>query len=112
MNQNCTDFNIKIQFEFIKYESKVSGKKNISLCSAISAQTSTTGPQPTAAGGFQRAPPRPGRNLGLGREFGLAPYPAWAAALAQSLAAVHLDRAVERAARGIKNPGRPRLPQP
>jgi len=80
LDQNCTDFNIKIQFEFIKYESKVSGKKkeNISLCSAISAQSSATSPQPTAAGGFQRAPPRPGRNLGLGQEFGRAASPAWA----------------------------------
>ena len=38
-------------------------------------------PGPAARGPAARAsaPPRPGRNLGLGRDFGLAPYPAWAA---------------------------------
>ena len=47
----------------------------ISLCSAISAHSSANGPRPTAAAVFLRTPPRPGRNLGLGREFGLARAP-------------------------------------
>jgi len=34
------------------------------------------GPRPR--GRFPRSPPRPGRNLGLGREFGLARAAAWA----------------------------------
>ena len=54
------------------------------------------------------APPRPGRNLGLGREFGLAPFPAWAAVLAQLISAGRADRTVGLQCRWIKTSERRR----
>jgi len=56
--------------------------------------------------------PRPGRNLGLGRDFGLVPYPAWAAALAQSPVTVHLHPTAARAFRPNKTPRPALLPEP
>ena len=59
-----------------------------------------------------RAPPRPGRNLGLGREISLAPYPAWAAALAQLISAARADRTVGLQCRWIKTSERRRSLNP
>jgi hypothetical protein len=70
--------------------------------------------RPAACGPAARssAPPRPGRNLGLGREFGLAPFPAWAAALAQLISAARGDRTVGLQCRWIKTSERRRSLNP
>ena len=57
-----------------------------------------------------RALPRaPGRNLGLGREFGHAPSPTWATTLAQSTSAVGSNRTAARRLRANEKRRR-RLP--
>ena len=71
-------------------------------CSRARAPASTPGPAACGPAARSSAPPRPGRNLGLGREFGLAPFPAWAAALAQLISAAHAERTVGLQYRWIK----------
>jgi len=102
LDQNCTDFNIKIQFEFIKYESKVSGKKkeNISLCSAISAQSSATSPAARGPAAWRSLPRAQAATW------------AWAAALAQLISAARADRTVGLQYRWIKTSERCRSLNP
>jgi len=56
-------------------------------------------------------PPRPGRNLGLGRKFGLARSPAWAGTLARASGAVAPHRMVVRFHRSDKHPDAARGPE-
>ena len=59
---------------------------------------------------LSRALPRaPGRNLGLGREFGHAPSPTWATTMAQSTSAVGSNRTAARRLRANEKRRR-RLP--
>ena len=70
------------------------------------------GPAACVPAARSNAPPRPGRNLGLGREFSLAPFPAWAAALAQLISAARADRTVGLQCRWIKTSERRRSLNP
>ena len=59
------------------------GNKTFSekMASSFTGNSAQTRNRPTAHGRASpvpRAPPRPGRNLGLGQESSLAPSPAWA----------------------------------
>ena len=73
--------------------------------------TAERGPRPASA---RRAPPRPGRNLGLGQEFGPVAYPPWASSGPKpraSLRAVGLNPTVLRRFRPGKTGVAGQLPQ-